>query len=341
MQEHFHIDVLDRIDEGVYFVDRSRRITYWNRGAAEITGFGPEDALGRRCSGGMLRHVDDTGRLLCTNSCPLLAVMADGVTREADVFLHHKGGHRVPVRVRASAIRDDSGQVIGSIETFHERDAASGRGTASAGQPDGLTDALTGLSNRRMGRAQLESVLALVADDLTSLGLLVVDIDPPGPERSGTPGAGAAGGDFAAAQTPDEVVVMVGRSLAAGLASGDLPVRWRGGQFLVLLPGASRESLLASAQRLRMLVAGSWLDLPGGRSRTTVSIGAALAEAGENATDLLERASRLRNLARAAGGDLVSCEAGILPRRWPDGPMRQPAWETSGQLERSATGGPG
>lgn len=334
MQEHFYIDVLDHIDEGVYFVDRSRRITYWNRGAAQITGFAPEEALGRRCSGGMLRHVDDAGRLLCTNACPLLAVMADGITREADVFLHHKGGHRVAVRVRASAIRDESGGIIGSIETFHQRNPAPQSTPAGGDSHDGLTDPLTGLGSARLGQAQLDSILALVADEVTTLGLLVLDLDPP--YRDQPPAAGEPVSSATAMAEHDEVVALVSRGLSAGLADGDLPVRWEGSQFLVLLPGATRKSLLATAQRLRMLVATSWLDRPDGPIRATVSVGAALAESGEKAVDLLERATRLAGLARAAGGDLVSCEAGILPRRWPEAALRQDAWATSGQLDRVA-----
>ena len=34
----FYRELLDGLSEGVYFVDRDRRITYWNRGAERITG---------------------------------------------------------------------------------------------------------------------------------------------------------------------------------------------------------------------------------------------------------------------------------------------------------------
>jgi len=38
-------------------------------------------------------------------------------------------------------------------------------------------------------------------------------------------------------KTGDEVLRMVGQSLANGLRRGDLPVRWGGEEFLALLPG--------------------------------------------------------------------------------------------------------
>ena len=119
MEKEFYQDLLDQISDGVYFVTRDRRITYWNGGAERITGFIAEEVLGDSCSEGMLCHIDDTGRLLCLHGCPLAAVMTDGKPREALVYLHHKDGHRVPVPVRGSALRNRAGAIVGSVEAFH------------------------------------------------------------------------------------------------------------------------------------------------------------------------------------------------------------------------------
>ena len=73
-----YVDLLEQVSDGVYFVNTARRITYWNTGAVQLTGYTPEEVLGRRCSSGLLRHVDDTGCELCQTGCPLAAVMADG-----------------------------------------------------------------------------------------------------------------------------------------------------------------------------------------------------------------------------------------------------------------------
>ena len=32
-------ELLDRMSDGVYFVDRNRQILYWNEGAARLTGY--------------------------------------------------------------------------------------------------------------------------------------------------------------------------------------------------------------------------------------------------------------------------------------------------------------
>jgi len=115
--------LLDSLYDGVYFVDRERRITYWNRAAERLTGYAAEEVVGRSCSDNLLVHVDDAGRQLCLCGCPLWATMADHVPREADVHLRHKRGHRVPVSVRAMPITGDDGEVLGAVEVFHDNSA--------------------------------------------------------------------------------------------------------------------------------------------------------------------------------------------------------------------------
>lgn len=89
--------LLDSLLDGVYFVDNSRCITFWNRAAERITGYSKSEAVGTYCSNNLLRHIDCDGRQLCLEGCPLAATIRDGKTREASVYLHHALGHRVPV----------------------------------------------------------------------------------------------------------------------------------------------------------------------------------------------------------------------------------------------------
>ena len=107
----FYKEIIDNLYDGVYFVDRDRVITYWNKGAERITGYSAKQAVGRACRDNLLNHVTANGVELCKNNCPMAAVMEDGNPREAEVYLHHKDGHRVPIIVRATVLRDDAGKV--------------------------------------------------------------------------------------------------------------------------------------------------------------------------------------------------------------------------------------
>jgi PAS domain S-box-containing protein len=119
----FFRELVENLYDGVYFVDPERRITYRNRGAERISGFAAQEVMGTHCSDEILRHVDDAGTRLCQHGCPVSATLADGEVREADVYLHHKEGHRVPVRVRVAPIRDSTGRISGAVEVFSENSA--------------------------------------------------------------------------------------------------------------------------------------------------------------------------------------------------------------------------
>ncbi len=97
LERDFYERLLDGISDGVYFMDRDRIIRYWNHGAETITGFNRDEVIGTACRDNVLMYVDDTGKSLClVEFCPALATIMDGQEREADVYLHHKEGFRLP-----------------------------------------------------------------------------------------------------------------------------------------------------------------------------------------------------------------------------------------------------
>lgn len=278
MDKQFYQGLLDQISDGVYFVNTDRQITYWNGGAERITGYSADEVLGHSCSGGILRHVNDAGRQLCLNGCPLAAVMKDGKPLEAHVHLHHKDGHRAPVTVRGQALRSPDGTTVGSVEVFSSRLSNPYSGQRRTRVDDSL-DPVTGLPLRRFGELHLQTLMRAVAEQTTTLGVLYIDADHFKNVN-----------DTFGHRTGDEVLRMVGQSLANGLRRGDIPVRWGGEEFLALLPGADQAGLHATAERVRMLAENSWIQKGEAQARVTVSVGATMAVPDETAEDLVDRA---------------------------------------------------
>ena len=120
MGDDLYKRILDSLYDGVYLVDLDRRTTYWNSGAERITGYRPDEAVGRRCQDNFLVHLDDRGNSLCLHGCPLSSTMANGQPLEVDVYLQHKDGYRIPISVRAAPIRDGTGRVVGAVEVFSD-----------------------------------------------------------------------------------------------------------------------------------------------------------------------------------------------------------------------------
>lgn len=283
VQENLYPVLLETLFDGVYFLDRERRITAWNAGAEHISGFSRERVIGAYCQDRLLMHVDDSGRRLCGDGCPILATLTDGQARQAEVYLHHADGHRVPVTVRAIPIHDTGGEITGAVEVFkahpsaagaleHWRDGAGGRDRLNDLQvlkKVALQDPLTGVGNRRYTEVRLETSLEEYHRHGLGFGVLFIDIDH---FKNINDTFGHASGD--------RVLRMVANTLLHNLRATDYIGRWGGDEFLVLLSGVKEDGLGLLAEKLRMLVEQSFLTVEPERGhaneiRVTISAGVA------------------------------------------------------------------
>jgi phosphoserine phosphatase RsbU/P len=118
--------ILDSLSDGVYVCDLDRRIVYWSKSAERITGWAPQDVIGRRCLDDVLCHIDKDNHQLCGEEfCPLHRSMVTGTTSTVPLIVFAKGkeGTRIPMQVAVSPIRDPDGEVIGGVETFRDMSA--------------------------------------------------------------------------------------------------------------------------------------------------------------------------------------------------------------------------
>ncbi len=112
--------ILDSIFDGVYIVDRKRKIIFWNSGAEEITGYSSDEVSGRRCSDNILNHIDENGNILCKGKCPLLRTLKTGKHVRMKVYPLHKSGNRFPVMTHIAPIVDKDGNTIAAVEVFRD-----------------------------------------------------------------------------------------------------------------------------------------------------------------------------------------------------------------------------
>lgn len=296
----FYLKVLDTLTDGVYFVDRDGRITFWNRAAEVLTGFQRDDVLGRPCSDGILCHVDGGGTHLCERGCPLRQTMDDGRERSQEVYFRHASGHRVPVAVRASPLRDESGRIVGAVEVFSDNSPrlATVRRLRDL-EEMAYIDALTGLGNRRAVERHLVSRHQEMSRYGWHFGVLYVDLDQ---FKEINDRYGHAVGD--------DILRMVARDLEGSLRVFDFAGRWGGEEFVGVVVHVDEEQLVGIAERFRMLVEKSSLSVGDGHVRTTVSVGAAIARKDEAIEALIDRADALMYESKQAGRNRVTSDDG-------------------------------
>ncbi len=95
--------VLEGIVEGVFSVDRDRRIRYLNPRAAELLGVAPEESLGRFC-GDLLNPQGPDGTRPCETSCPIVHARSRGSSRATEQLVLADGGRRTVVLTSAPPV---------------------------------------------------------------------------------------------------------------------------------------------------------------------------------------------------------------------------------------------
>lgn len=294
--ENFYKRILENLFDGVYFVDRRRRITYWNKGAERISGFKPGEVLGRSCADNLLMHVDNAGTVLCSSGCPLRATMQDGEVREVEVFLHHAEGHRVPVVVRATPLRDEQGEIVGAVETFSDNsNMIEALKRVDQLNQEAHQDPLTGIGNRRYIEMKIKTSLAEFNQNYQPFGLLMLDID-----------RFKRVNDEYGHDVGDQVLKMIASTIEKNIRTTDNIGRWGGEEFLVLVHNLDLNHLHWISDKLRALVASSYLPVSGKLVQVTVSVGATLVKPADSLATLVKRADRLLYKSKAEGRDRVT-----------------------------------
>lgn len=107
--------ILDSIADGVFAVDRERRIiSFFNRAAERITGFRARDTAGQYCFDVM--RCD-----LCQTACPVEDAFRDGrAVRDRMATILTKDKREVRACLSVALIQDDAGKVVGAVEIFRD-----------------------------------------------------------------------------------------------------------------------------------------------------------------------------------------------------------------------------
>lgn len=298
LESQFHKSLVDNLYDGVYFVDTERQITYWNKGAERITGYPADKIIGRFCNDNTLDHVTEDGHHLCTEGCPLLATIQDSEPREAEVYLRHAKGYRVPVLVRTSPIFDEEHKVIGAVEVFSNNQSLfKMKRRMNELEQSVFRDTLTGIGNRKLLEIKINTALHEFHHHQIPFGLLFLDIDH-----------FKAVNDTYGHQEGDRVLQNTARNLTEHLRNTDICGRWGGEEFLAVLYNVNLKTLALIAEKLRAMIANSSIALGETRVSVTVSMGAALVRDKDTMATLVERADQLMYQSKQGGRNRVTVD---------------------------------
>jgi len=288
--------ILDNLNDGIYIVDRQRRIVYWNDAAEHISGFTAGEVVGNGCADNILCHVDECGTHLCTGACPLAATIAEGTAHKVDIFLHNKDGTRIPVSVHVNPLYDDGGTVIGAVEIFTDlRNILANEIRLKDLEQMAMLDRLTNLANRHYLDRELDASLEGKRRYGTLFGVLFMDID--NFKRVN---------DVYGHEVGDRVLQFVAGTISANSRPFDLYGRWGGEEFIGIVRNVTEDDLRHLGERLRSLVGESYILMEDKPLRVTISVGATMVTNSDSALTLVRRADELMYQSKAAGKNCVT-----------------------------------
>lgn len=288
--------IVDDLYDGLYIVDTNRVIQFWNKSAERISGFLAEEVVGKSCSDDILTHVCQSGTKLCTGKCPLAASMVDGARREAEVYMHHKNGYRIPVSVRVSPLRDSDGNITGGIELFSDiSNKLAAEERVKELEKLALLDKLTQLANRHYLEQELESRFTEREKFGIPFGVMFIDIDD-----------FKLFNDQYGHDIGDKVLRFIADSMTSTARVFDLYGRWGGEEFLGVIRNVEENELKMVAERVRFLVENSYLLHDTEKLSVTISIGVTMATDGDDIKTIIKRSDELLYKSKSIGKNCIS-----------------------------------
>ncbi|CAN5338259.1 PleD family two-component system response regulator [soil metagenome] len=164
-----------------------------------------------------------------------------------------------------------------------------------------VTDALTGLHNRRYMAGQLQAFVQRANHGGDPVALLVLDIDH---FKAVNDGFGHDAGD--------EVLSEFAVRLATNVRAVDLPCRLGGEEFVVVMPDTRLEDAHRIADRIRRDIGSAPFRVMGGKEHLTVTVSVGVSASlgsGDTPEALLKRADEGVYAAKAAGRNQVIARA--------------------------------
>jgi diguanylate cyclase (GGDEF)-like protein/PAS domain S-box-containing protein len=242
---------------------------YVSPSVMETTGWRAEELIGSDFRREV--HPDDSDQV-----DSLLGHLGDAEDKQALHFrMRCRSGEYLWFEARGRAVKDPvTGEAKEFIAVMRDVSARVARDEAMKdayvlAESRALTDALTGLGNRRSFDEMLDVLWKQSCDEQIPLSLLMIDADR---FKDYNDSYGHQAGDACLCQIAEIIACCVREKT-------DFAARYGGEEFSVILPGASAEECQAVAERIRATVASCELEPqsdPG--RRISVSIGAATAE---------------------------------------------------------------
>ena len=151
----------------IFAVDNERRITAVNTQLTQVTGYRPEELIGKPCT--------TFAKGKCADSCGLYNDSIPKPIFGAECSILTKAGEERFISKNAELLRDDDGKIIGGIESFE--DITERKLAEEALRYQATHDSLTDLPNRVLFADRLKHAIELAKRYGSLVAVMFMDLD--------------------------------------------------------------------------------------------------------------------------------------------------------------------
>ena len=310
VRHFFEARFIDKMHDGVVFVDRDLQIFLWNSGAERLTGLAAAATSGRRWVPALLDMRSDKGRQIPDVECPVALAIQSGVQSLSRMSIVGRSGRDLAINLHAVPVQRSDGGMLGATVFLQDASPeASLEQRCQTLQDQATRDPLTRLANR----AEFDRLHKLFIDVHTESGLafsmIISDIDHFKHVN-----------DVYGHQAGDDALRSYAALLRGMCRSGDVVARYGGEEFVILCADCNNASAAERAEQIRRRLAE--VPQPALNNRgITASFGVTELQPGDTPETMLRRADRALLQAKDQGrNQVVQLGSGMVEtekrRRW-------------------------
>ncbi|MDD5329057.1 MAG: diguanylate cyclase [Sulfuricella sp.] len=248
--------VFEHTAESILITDAQRTIVTVNRAFTTLTGYQPEEVVGKTPS--LLksgRHPPEFYRQMW------ISLIEKGEW-QGEIWDRRKDGKIFPAWLTLSAARDETGRTIHYVGIFSDISAI--KESQSRIEFMATHDILTGLPNRSLLYDRIHQAIAHASRQREPFALMFIDLDN-----------FKAINDTFGHDLGDHLLQEVSKRINGCMRAEDTLARLGGDEFTAVISGADRASAAATAQRIVEALSAPF-SLDGNETRVTASIGISL-----------------------------------------------------------------
>ena len=295
--EKLYLQIIENLRDGVYFADKNRRITLWNKAAEDITGYKKEEILEKPCEASVLGRANRDADVICDFGYALSETLMDGCQREHEFFLKHKNGHSIPISTKIIPIMEGD-DLVGAIEVFSKNSTDTCENKLIEKLLElAMKDQLTGIPNRRNVRNYLEQQFIEMRRGDSKFCVIFLDIDDFSNFNN------IYGHDLG-----DEVLIEISNAVMGIIRKSDMFGRWGGEEFAGVFRIKNDCDAALIAEKIRVLISNTKVTYEGKDISITVSLGATVAVEDDTIESIIKRADLLMYQSKKKGKNCVTTD---------------------------------